>query len=63
MKIKKTEYQHTKEAVKWDKKPDLSAKTDGSYIVWAGKCSCGLRVYETYSQEEGLYDEETGNEV
>ena len=50
-----------KESIKWEVKPQCESGYD---ILWFGKCSvCKRAVYETYSQNEELFDAETDREI
>lgn len=49
----------TKGSITWASKPDVGIGDDGQ-LGWPGKCSiCGRKVYEIYSQIEGLWDRKT----
>lgn len=49
-----------KSEIKWKSKPEC----ESDLIIWRGKCGiCKREVYETYSQNDELYDANTDEEI
>ena len=62
MKTKTTEHKCTKGTVRWNKYPTIDG--DGlENIFWYGRCTCGKRVYEAYSQQPEMYDAKTDQQI